>query len=150
LALDILADGYLTSVVEVAMILVYRETYLPYILRRQEQAIADLSSSEADDVPVKPRRPLNMLPIALLRFLLQPFVILFRSRPATIIALYLSIIYTYLFLLAATMATVFQEVYLFSETSSGLIFLAQSKSSLLDGYFVSIVPLSCFSEILDV
>jgi MFS family permease len=117
----------LTSVVELAMIIVYRETYLPYILRRRAQAVADLSGSAAD-LPVT-RRPFYMLPIAVLRFLLQPFVILFRSRAATIIALYLSIIYAYLFLLAATMATVFQEVYHFSETSSGLIFLGQSKSS---------------------
>lgn len=118
----------LTSVVELAMVIVYRETYLPYILRKRAQAVADLSGSPTD-VPAKPRRPFYLLPIAVLRFLLQPFVILFSSRAASIIALYLSVIYAYLFLLAATMATVFQEVYHFSETSSGLIFLGQSKCS---------------------
>jgi MFS family permease len=130
----------LTGAVELGMIVVYRETYLPHILRRRERATADLTDSAADDVPVKPTLPIYMWPMAVLRFLLQPFVILFGSRAATIIALYLSIIYAYLFLLAATMATVFQEVYGFSETSSGLVFLGQSKSSLLDDYLSRLYP----------
>lgn len=111
----------LTGIVELAMVLVFRETYLPYIQRQREKKSGAAAPEEA-----KARRPLYMLPLEVLRFLLQPFVILFRSRPATIIALYLSIIYAYLFLLAATLATVFQQNYSFSETNSGLIYLAQS------------------------
>ncbi|KAB8255069.1 major facilitator superfamily domain-containing protein [Aspergillus pseudonomiae] len=120
----------LTGIVELAMVLVFRETYLPYIQRQREKKSGAAAPEEA-----KARRPLYMLPLEVLRFLLQPFVILFRSRPATIIALYLSIIYAYLFLLAATLATVFQQNYSFSETNSGLIYLAQTTGMFIGTLF---------------
>ncbi|KAG4028225.1 hypothetical protein MFRU_023g00620 [Monilinia fructicola] len=115
--------GILTGIVELSMLLVFRETYLPHILRQRAKKAAARSLSVATHTGKKAKHPLYMLPLVVLRFLLQPFVILLGSRAATTVALYLSIIYAYLFLLAATLATVFQEIYSFSETNSGLVYL---------------------------
>ncbi|CAJ2505646.1 Uu.00g130400.m01.CDS01 [Anthostomella pinea] len=115
--------GILTGVVELAMLFVFRETYLPRILRQREKKTKVRSRAVAAPATAEARVPVYLLPLAGLRFVLQPFVILFGSRAATVVALYLSIIYSYLFLLAATLASVFQEIYLFSEAGSGLIYL---------------------------
>ena len=58
---------------------------------------------------VAPAAPFYTIPWRLIKFLLQPFVIVLGSRAARVIALYLSIVYAYLFLLATTLATVYRR-----------------------------------------
>ncbi|KAH8693353.1 major facilitator superfamily domain-containing protein [Phaeosphaeriaceae sp. PMI808] len=111
----------LTAIVEAAMLIVYRETYLPCILRKRDRkraAAAGVSTNAA-----KRNLALYQLLLTITRFIFRPFAVLLRSRGATVMALYLSVIYAYLFLLATTLATEFQKVYGFSETNSGLIYL---------------------------
>jgi amino acid permease len=57
----------------------------------------------------------------------RPFIILSGSSVAIVMALYLSLSYGYLSLVGATMATTFQQVYGFNESSSGLIYISLSK-----------------------
>ncbi|KAL3254893.1 hypothetical protein ABHI18_008647 [Aspergillus niger] len=113
----------LTGAVELAMVFVLRETYLPQIMRQRARNDAAAASQPES---VAPAAPFYTILWRLIKFLLQPFVILLGSRAATVFALYLSIVYAYLFLLATTLATVYQEVYSFSESDSGLIYLAQA------------------------
>jgi MFS family permease len=111
----------LTAIVEAALLIFYRETYLPCIMRKQERKRA-AAAGISTDAPKRNLAPHQLL-LAMMRFIGRPFVILFGSRAATVMALYLSVIYAYLFLLATTLATEFQKVYDFSETNSGLIYL---------------------------
>ncbi|KAL4745596.1 hypothetical protein BDW72DRAFT_198480 [Aspergillus terricola var. indicus] len=71
----------------------------------------------------------------MLRFPCQPFVVLLGSRAATVVGIYLSVIYAYLFLLATTLATVFQEVHSFSETESGLVYISLAVGMLIGTLF---------------
>jgi hypothetical protein len=64
---------------------------------------------------------------ALILLTVRPFVILSQSRIGVLMGLYLALLYAYISLLAATLATVFQEAYGFSESQSGLIYISMSK-----------------------
>ncbi|KAI9835252.1 MAG: hypothetical protein M1819_002396 [Sarea resinae] len=104
------------------MVVVLKETYVPVIRRR---ALKKASSNEKVRSPPKYITGWNMVTVkALALLVVRPFVILSRSRIAVLMALYLSILFAFLSLLAATLATVFQEVYGFSESSSGLVYIA--------------------------
>lgn len=119
--MDLLVDSHSDCFVEAALIIIYRETYLPCILRKRDRkraAAAGLST----DITQRNLAPSHIF-VAMTRFNLRPFAILLPSRRATVMALYLSVIYAYLFLLATTLATEFQKVYGFSEPNSGLIYL---------------------------
>ncbi|KAI1110458.1 MFS general substrate transporter [Nemania sp. NC0429] len=97
------------------MFVVMKETYVPELRRR-----ALKKSGLAQDGlrgPSKYWKGWNMGTLrALALLVVRPFVILGSSRMAVIMAVYLGILFGYLSLLASTNATVFQDVYGFSET----------------------------------
>lgn len=66
---------------------------------------------------------------ALALLVIRPFVILSSSRIAVLMGLYLANLFAYISLVTATLATIFQEVYGFSEGLSGLVYMALSKST---------------------
>lgn len=117
----------LTAALYPVQVLVLRESYLPVIRKKalKKSGVALVSNNE------KPKyfQGWNWATVkALTLLIVRPFTILSSSRVAVLMALYLSILFGYLSLLASTMATVFQDVYGFSESQSGLVYIALSKS----------------------
>jgi hypothetical protein len=108
------------------MAAVLKESYVPVIRRK---ALRKTSSDQEAIRPVqKYLQGWGMATVkALALLVVRPFVILSQSRIAVLMGLYLAILFAYISLLAATLATVFQEAYGFSESQSGLIYIAMSK-----------------------
>jgi MFS family permease len=110
----------------VIMVAVLKESYVPVIRRKV------LGKTSSDDEAVRPwQKYLHGWSIATVKALIllavRPFVILSQSRIGVLMGLYLALLYAYISLLAATLATVFQEAYGFSESQSGLIYISMSK-----------------------
>lgn len=116
-----------TSCMSLFMALVLKESYVPVI--RQKALKKANGSEEKVESPSKYFTGWNVATVKALALLtIRPFVILSRSRIAVLMGFYLSILFAYVSLIAATLATVFQESYGFSESQSGLIYIALSKS----------------------
>lgn len=114
--LTAIASGCLSLALVIAM----KETYVPVIRRK---SIKDITSA-----PSKYFYGWNLKTVkAVCLLIVRPFLILSHSNVAIVMTLYLSISYGYLSLVGATMATTFQQVYGFSESSSGLIYISLSK-----------------------
>lgn len=116
----------LTAAIQPIIIGVLKESYVPIIRKR-----ALLKASiDVEKVPSPSKYLLgwNLKSVKAISLLaVRPFIILGSSRVAVLMALYLSVLYAYLGLLAANMATVYQQVYGFSESQSGLVYMATSK-----------------------
>lgn len=120
-----IATGALLPIMFVLM----KETYVP-ILRKRALKKAGVAHDTMQG-PSKYWKGWNLGTLKALGLLVvRPFVILSSSRMAVIMAVYLGILFGYLSLLASTNATVFQQVYGFSESQSGLIYISTSKSFL--------------------
>ncbi|KAI9930842.1 hypothetical protein MW887_010492 [Aspergillus wentii] len=112
-----------TSCMSLFMALVLKESYVPVI--RQKALKKANGSEEKVESPSKYFTGWNVTTVKALALLtIRPFVILSRSRIAVLMGFYLSILFAYVSLIAATLATVFQETYGFSESQSGLIYIA--------------------------
>ncbi|EFE42585.1 hypothetical protein TRV_02666 [Trichophyton verrucosum HKI 0517] len=110
-------SAMMTGILLLVSLCVMRETYLP-VLRREEHNEKISSGSKY----FKGWKWSTIKGLCLLA--VRPFTILFSSNVAIIMACYLSIHYAYLSLLAATLATTFQDAYGFSESHSGLIYIS--------------------------
>lgn len=122
----------LTTAIQPFLILVLKESYVPIIRKRALQSV----QVEVVDAPAPSKYLLGWnwsTARAILLLIVRPFIILSSSRVAVLMALYLSVLYAYLGLLAANMATVFQQVYGFSESQSGLVYMATSEFHILFG-----------------
>lgn len=130
----------MTAALTPIMAFVLKESYVPVIRRRAlKKAGASAGAGAGTGAASKEKNASSPSPgkywtgwnmatakaFALLA--IRPFIILSSSGIAVLMGLYLSMLFAYLSLLAATLATVFQEVYGFSESQSGLIYIALSK-----------------------
>lgn len=116
----------LSACTQLFLVGVLKESYLPAIRRRASKKTKPTVNRA--NAPAKYFQGWNISTIkAICLLALRPFVILLSSRVAVLMALYLSILYAYLSLLAANLATVFQHVYDFSESQSGLVYMATSE-----------------------
>ncbi|EFE33956.1 uncharacterized protein ARB_07420 [Trichophyton benhamiae CBS 112371] len=118
-------SAMMTGILLLVSLCVMRETYLP-VLRREEHNEKISSRSKY----FKGWKWSTIKGLCLLA--VRPFTILFSSNVAIIMACYLSIHYAYLSLLAATLATTFQDAYGFSESHSGLIYISLSMNLTLN------------------
>lgn len=109
-----------SGVLSLLMVLVKKETYVPVIWRESRKVNTRASTKYIHGWNLKTLKAVCLL-------VARPFIILSGSCVAIVMALYLSISYGYLSLVGATMATTFQQVYGFSESSSGLIYISLSK-----------------------
>lgn len=116
----------LSASVQPFLAIVLRESYLP-VIRRKALKRAGLSPGESGSRSKYLQGYTWSTLRALCLLAVRPFLILGSIRVAVIATLYLSMLYGYLGLLAANMATIFQDVYGFSESESGLIYLATSE-----------------------
>lgn len=110
----------------IIMAVVLKESYVPVIRRKR------LSKTSSGHEALEPRKKyLQGWSIATVKAVVllavRPFIILSQSRVGVLMGLYLALLFAYISLLAATMATVFQEAYGFTESQSGLIYIAMSK-----------------------
>ncbi|KAJ5554361.1 Major facilitator superfamily domain general substrate transporter [Penicillium frequentans] len=112
-----------TACLALLMVAVLKESYVPLIRRR---ALQKSGSGQGNvNSPSKYLIGWNLTTFkSIALFTIRPFVILSSSRIAVLMALYLSILFGYVSLLVATTASVFQDVYGFSESQSGLIYIA--------------------------
>ncbi|KAI9647880.1 hypothetical protein NHQ30_004268 [Ciborinia camelliae] len=119
----------LSASVQPFLAIVLKESYLPVI--RQKALEKSGYNTEIVKPPSKYFQGWNLdTAKALSLLIVRPFIILSSSRVAVLMALYLSILYAYLALLSVNMATIFQEVYGFSESQSGLIYIATTAGTL--------------------
>ncbi|KAL5360424.1 MFS general substrate transporter [Aspergillus floccosus] len=111
------------------MAAVLKESYVPVIRRKALRKMN--SDQEVVRSGQKYLQGWSMATVkALVLLAVRPFVILSQSRIAVLMGLYLALLFAYISLLAATLATVFQEAYGFSESQSGLIYIAMTIGTL--------------------
>ncbi len=113
-----IASGVLSLILVVAL----KETYVPVIQRKAAKTKAPTPSKYIHGWNLKTLKAVCLL-------IVRPFIILSRSNIAIVMTLYLSVSYGYLSLVGAAMATTFQQVYGFSESASGLIYIFLKKFS---------------------
>ncbi|KAI0867649.1 major facilitator superfamily domain-containing protein [Hypoxylon argillaceum] len=109
-------------------IFVLKETYVPVLRRRalKKQGLAHKEKVEFRSLPNGKWASAKKIFFLVIR----PFVILSSSSIAVLMGLYLAICFGYLSILNSTNATVFQEVYGFSEGTSGLVYLSTTSAHL--------------------
>lgn len=120
----------LSAAVQPFLMIVLKETYLP-VIHCKAVGKANAGTEKVTEPP-KYFKGWNLATLKLLSLLMiRPFTILSSSRVAVLMTLYLSILYAYLALLAANLATVFQEAYGFSESRSGLVYMATTAGTII-------------------
>ncbi|KAG6368200.1 hypothetical protein INS49_002401 [Diaporthe citri] len=113
--------------VTVAMLLLMRETYAPVILQRRTKKLRKETGNELLrsklDIGLSPRDHFN-------RGIIRPLKMLIRSPIVALLAMYIAVVYGYLYLLFTSMTQVFQETYHFSTSITGLVFLGMGVGSM--------------------
>lgn len=117
-----------SGVTSVVMFIFMRETYAPVIL---QQKVARLRKETGNtllrsklDVGLSPRDYFK-------RGIVRPYKLLTRSPICAIFALYMTVIYGYLYLMFTTLTEVFQGTYGFSTQLAGLSFLGMGIGSII-------------------
>ncbi|GIK04364.1 hypothetical protein Aspvir_008445 [Aspergillus viridinutans] len=113
----------ITGGVSILTALVSKESYVPAIRRKALRKAS--SNEERVSLMSKYITGWNMDTVkALALLVIRPFAILSSCRIAVLMGLYLAVLFAYISLMAATLATIFQDVYGFSESQSGLVYIA--------------------------
>lgn len=113
--------------VTVVMLFLMRETYAPVILQRKTARLRKETGNELLrsklDIGLSPRDHFN-------RSIIRPLKMLVRSPIVALFAVYIAVVYGYLYLLFTSMTQVFQETYHFSTSITGLVFLGMGVGSM--------------------
>ncbi|KAI8952012.1 MFS general substrate transporter [Xylaria longipes] len=113
-----------------------RETYVP-VLRKK--ALKARGVPHSQDAQSRVTGKVTLGAVKTLCFhMFQPFIILSSSWLAVGMGLYLALCFGYLSVLNSTNATVFQEVYGFSDGSSGLVYLSTTAGTLFASLYCSL------------
>ena len=124
-----IASGFLAAVMAVTM----RESYAPVLLARRTKRLRketgdDTLRSRLDDGCTHTE--------AFRRAIIRPIKLLIFSPICSIFALFLMMVYGYLYLLFTTVPFVFEGIYGFSATTVGLVYLGMGLGSLVGmGWF---------------
>lgn len=114
------------GVCELGFLLFFRETYKPAILRRRARRMRkdtgnpELRCRYDHDVDVHWSTILR-------RALIRPASMLVKSPIVLLLAIYISVVYGFLFLLLTTITEVFEGTYHFSQGAAGLSYLGLSE-----------------------
>ncbi|KAL2291262.1 hypothetical protein FJTKL_13893 [Diaporthe vaccinii] len=115
------------GVVTVAMLLLMRETYAPVILQWKTAKLRKETGNELLrsklDIGLSPRDHFY-------RSIIRPLKMLIRSPIVALFAVYIAVVYGYLYIMFTSMSQVFQETYHFSTSITGLIFLGMGVGSM--------------------
>lgn len=116
-----------TGAVALAMLIFVRETYVPVILQRK----VDRLRKETGNEELRSKLDVGLSPTDYFkRGIIRPLKILCRSPIVALLALYMSIVYGYLYLMFTSMTEVFQEYYGFSSSITGLVYLGMGVGSM--------------------
>lgn len=116
------------ATVVVAMLVFMRESYAPVILERKAAKLR----KETGDGRYKSKLDSGLTGGALIkRNVVRPFKLLIFSPICTVFALYMALVYGYLYLLFTSVAFVFQQSYHFSTSMVGLVYIGLGLGSLL-------------------
>ncbi|KAI9148757.1 Efflux pump radE [Paramyrothecium foliicola] len=116
----------------IAMFIGLRETYPPVLLQRQARRLRQQCPVTANhncarsvrDEGLSRRRYLS-------RSIIRPLRLLFLSPICSVFALYMAVVYGYLYLMFTSITTVFQDMYGFNDSVVGLVFLGLGIGALL-------------------
>lgn len=119
--------------VTVIMLLCMRETYAPVILQKKTARLRKETGNELLrsklDIGLSPRDHFY-------RSIIRPLKMLVRSPIVALFAVYIAVVYGYLYLMFTSMTEVFQQTYHFSTSITGLVFLGMGVGSMAGlGYF---------------
>lgn len=110
----------LCGIIEVCFLLTLRETYIVQILKKK--AIRLRKETHNPNWKSRYETERNALQI-IQESCIRPLFLLFTSPALFLISLYLGIVYGYIYLVATTLTSVFENVYGFSASQAGLSFL---------------------------
>ena len=118
-------NAILGAVCEIGFLLLFRETYEPTILRRKANRVRKETKSEEwySRHDFSKESPARILRNALVR----PAMMLVKSPIVLLLAVYMSIVTGYLYILLTTLTNVFEDRYGFSEGAAGLSYLGLSE-----------------------
>lgn len=118
------------GVCEICFLAFFRETYKPRILQKKSRRLRkqtgkkDLRSKYDNDPSVKGSYIWR-------QSIIRPAQMLVRSPIVLLLALYVSVVYGFLYLLLTTITEVFETTYRFSQGAAGLAYLGLGTSPLL-------------------
>ena len=102
------------------MVVVFRETYAPSILEKKVRRLR----KEIDNTKLRSKLDRGLSPSkAFKQATVRPMKMLFLCPIITLLAMFLAVVYGYLYLMFATITIVFQTQYAFSSGIIGLTFL---------------------------
>lgn len=120
----VIVAGFVTII----MVFFMRETYAPVILQRKTNRLRKETGNQLLrsklDSGLSPRDFFK-------RGIVRPMKMLVRSPIVALFALYIAIVYGYLYLLFTSITQVFEEFYQFSTQAAGLVFLGLGVGSML-------------------
>lgn len=110
-----------SGAISLALLAFYRETYKVTILERKAKRLARETGN--DRLRSKYEDSSQTTSQRLWSTAIRPLRLLFQFPLLSLVTLYISIVYGFVYLIMTTIATVFQDQYGFSEGASGLSFL---------------------------
>lgn len=116
------------------MVVFCRETYAPLILRRK----ARRSNKDLSDLDSGPAQERSSAWVVLSRGISRPIKLLVLSPLGALLALYMAVIYGFLYLMISSISEVFVETYGFSANLSGLAYLGLGIGCLSGNLLVSL------------
>lgn len=121
------------GVITIVMVFFMKESYAPVVLQRKTDRLRKETGNQALRSKLDP----GLTPQQFFkRGIIRPMKMLVRSPIVALFALYIAIVYGYLYLLFTSVTTVFEEFYGFSTQAAGLVFLGLGIGSILGlGYY---------------
>ncbi|KAJ4094442.1 hypothetical protein NW760_012729 [Fusarium oxysporum] len=116
----------------IGMFVFLRETYAPLLLEHKARRLRKQCSVSESHPCAKSARDQGLSQQQyFMRAISRPVKLLFLSPICSIFALYLAIVYGYLYLMFTSITVVFQDNYGFSSSTAGLVFLGLGVGSML-------------------
>ncbi|VUC23920.1 unnamed protein product [Clonostachys rosea] len=116
----------------VAMLVCLRESYPPVLLQRKARRLRKQCSRTEKHQCTRSVGDRGLSPRShFLRSIIRPLKLLFCSPICSIFALYMAIVYGYLYLMFTSITTVFQDTYSFDDGEVGLVFLGLGTGALM-------------------
>lgn len=126
----------IAGTISIIMFLFGRETYAPIILQRKVKRLRRETGNEA----LRSKLNIGLSPKDYFKTgIIRPFVLLVRSPISIVLALYIGVVYGYLYLMFTSITSIFLSTYNFSASTVGLSFLGVGIGSLLGLGYYSIV-----------
>ncbi|KAI9711071.1 MAG: hypothetical protein M1812_007265 [Candelaria pacifica] len=117
---DLWLLAILLGILTILVFIFLKETYTPELLRRKAKSLRKQSGDSRWTPKIKVDLPPGQL---LLRAVIRPTKLLLFSPIVLALALFMAVVYSYLYLLFTTFPTVFQDTYGFSIGTVGLVYL---------------------------